>query len=421
MTEAERYLDYLNMLRKPFHKLARLRFLQPDGSTAFLIDNNPDNPRSSAFLSEGQINMNWQNGQRRSASVTLCNLDGQFDFNLNHIWFGQEIALDEGLVLSDGSEYYLPQGVFLLNDPVENLQPVERTVSWNLVDKTAALDGTLGGTLESTYQVNEGVNIFAPITALLIEDRGNGTPLDRVKPIFTDWYNGKTQALPDGSTALLTNTAYDVVADGESESVWTVIEELCAMVNAWVGYDPSGALRIDPSQDDILDSDKPVVWSFSMEEAELLGAAYTVKKSEVFNDFIVVGERLDNYAQPFGRAQNRDERSPTNIQTIGRKTKRLSAAGYATDTQCQDRAEWELKRSSVLHRAVNISCTQLFHIDGNQLVTLQRTDKPGSPVERHLIQSFSRPLTGTEPMSITATSVMDFEIATTPATLEGGE
>lgn len=40
-THAERLNDYMKMLRKPYIKLVRLRFLQPDGSTAFAIDNNP--------------------------------------------------------------------------------------------------------------------------------------------------------------------------------------------------------------------------------------------------------------------------------------------------------------------------------------------------------------------------------------------
>ena len=41
MTQAERMNDYRKMLRRPFTKLCRLRFLQPDGSTAFALDNTP--------------------------------------------------------------------------------------------------------------------------------------------------------------------------------------------------------------------------------------------------------------------------------------------------------------------------------------------------------------------------------------------
>lgn len=412
MTEREKYLDYLNMLRRPFQKLCRLRFLQPDGSTAFMLDNNQRNPLATTFISDGSINHNWQNGRRTSATVTLSNVDGRFDYNFNNIWFGQEIALDEGMILSDGvTEFYIQQGVFLIETPTEEVQPVGRTANYNLVDKVAALDGSLGGNLEGTYQVDVGTNIFEPIAALLAENKGNGYPIDRVKPIFTEYYNDKTQELPDGTSVSMVESPYTLTVEG-GQTKWEVISKLAGMVNGWVGYDETGALRIDPSQDDILDNSKPVLWEFSMAEAELLGMSYTVKNTEVFNDFIVVGELLDDNSQPKGRAEILDPRFGTDIASIGRKTKRVQQAGFGTDTQCKDYAEWMVKRSSVLQRSVNISCSQLLHIRGNNLVTLVRTDKKGNPTERHLIQGYSRPLAGNGPMTISATSVLDYAIAT---------
>lgn len=412
MTETEKYLDYLSMLRKPFQKLCRLRFLQPDGSTAFMLDNNPANARSGAFIADGNITHSWQNGRRTSATVTISNVDGAYDYNFNTVWFGQEIALDEGLVLSDGvTEFYIQQGVFLIDTPTENVMPEGRTVIYNLVDKCAMLDGGLGGNLENTYQVNAGTNIFTPIASLLAEDRGNGYPIDRVAPIFTEYYNGKTQTLPDGSTVSMVLSPYTLTIEG-GQTKWSVITGLAGMVNGWIGYDETGALRLDPSQDDILDSEKPVLWEFSMNEAELLGMAYTVKNTEVYNDYIVFGDALSDNSQPKGRAQILDPASPVDINAIGRKTIRVTQSGFATDTQCKDYAEWMVKRASVLQRAVSISCSQMFHLRGNTLVTITRTDKPGNPVERHLVQGFSRPLAAGGEMQITATSVLDFYTAT---------
>lgn len=413
MTENQKYLDYLQMLRRPFQKLCRLRFLQPDGSTAFVLDNNPKNVRAGAFIAEGQITHNWQNGRRTSAAVTLDNVDGEFDFAFNHIWFGQEIALDEGLILSDGeTEFYIQQGVFLIDTPMENVQPVARTVNYTLVDKVAALDGGLGGNLDGTYQVPVGTNIFQPIVSLLAEDKGNGYPVDRVKPIFTEYYNSRTQTLPDGTTASMASSPYTLTIDGTDGTIWQVVSGLAGMVNGWIGYDETGALRIDPSQDDILDADKPILWEFSMDEAELCGMTYTVKNTEVYNDYIVTGEMLSDNSQPKGRAQILDPSSAVDINLIGRKTKRVSMAGFGTDTQCKDYAEWMVKRASVLQKAVTISCSQMFHLRGNELITLTRTDKPGNPTERHLIQGYSRPLASSGAMTINATAVNDFPVAT---------
>lgn len=401
------------MLRKPFQKLVRLRFLQPDGSVAFMLDNRIKGPNAGAFISDGSISYNWQNGRRASASVTLDNVDGAYDYSFNTIWFGQEIALDEGLILSDGvTEYYIQQGVFLIDSPTENVQPGQRTVQYSLVDKAAALDGTLGGNLEATHQVDVGTNIFTPIAALLSEDRGNGYPVDRVKPVFTEYYNNRTQQLPDGTTVSMVLAPYTLTIDSTDGTIWDVVSGLAAMVNGWVGYDETGALRIDPSQDDILDSDKPILWDFSMQEAELLGMTYSVKNTEVYNDYIVIGEALTDGTQPSGRVQVLDPRSPVDIHAIGRKTKRISQVGFGTVQQCQDYASWLVKHSAVLQRAVSISCSQILHIRGNELVTITRTDKEGSPTERHLVQGFSRPLASTGAMTISAVSVNDFPITT---------
>lgn len=401
------YQTYLELLRKPFQKLVRLRFLNPDGSTSFTLDNDPLNARAGAFLSNGELHCNLQNGQRRTASVTLSNVDQRFDYNINSLWFGQEVALDEGMILPNGQEIYFQQGIFLLDTPKDELRPAERTITYNLVDKWANLDGTLYGNLEGTYEVEEGINIFQPITELLSEDKGNGQKVDNVTPVYTDYYNGMTQTMPDGTTVLMTNTPYTLRIDSESGTIAEIILGLTEMLNTWVGYDNTGALRVDPSQDDLLDTAKPVAWRFQLEDFSFLGATYTVKNTEVYNDYIVVGEQLDDYTQPYGRATNTNPQSDTNVQTIGRKTFREQRAGFATNTQCQDLADWMLKRSSILQKSISISCSQILHINENELVEIVRTDKPGSPVERHLIMGFSRPLNGTEQMTIDAVSVND--------------
>lgn len=402
----QRFLDYKKQLRTPFTKLCRLRFLQPDGSTAFALDNNYANRRSGAFIAEGQLTVNLQNGVRRTADVTLANVDGEYDYNANNVWFGQEIALDEGLILSDGTEFYIPQGIFVIDSPQESVQPNGRAITFNLIDKWANIDGTLYGNLEGTYQVDYGTNIFQPIAALLNEDRGNGTPIDNVPPVFTAYYNAKTQIIADGSVVSMVLSPYTLTVDGDGGTKADVILGLAAMINGWVGYDSTGALRIEPSQDDISDATKPVLWQFSQEETTLLGMTYTAKNSDVFNDYIVVGEQLDDNSQPYGRAENYDPTSDTNINLVGRKTF-VEHGAYYTAQQCSDLATWRLKRSSVLKKSVEISASQIMHIEENKLVEIVRTDKTDSPIERHLVQGFTRPLASNSPMTISCASVND--------------
>ena len=91
---------------------------------------------------------------------------------------------------------------------------------------------------------------------------------------------------------------------------------------------------------------------------------------------------------------------------------------YYSDEMCQAYAEWQLKRYAVLGKTVTLTTTQMFHIVENQIITIRREDKPGAPVERHLVQGFTRPIGQTGTMTINAVSVNDFPIAT--AVLDDG-
>lgn len=404
-----RYQAYLETLaRGDYTKIAKLDFLGQDGSVSFTVDNAARGSRKGAFLQNGSLSVNFQSGTRRTATVSLSNLNDDFSYNINRMWFGQQIRLSEGLILPDGTEFYMPQGVFYIKDPDETWKPGQKTAELNLVDKWAYLDGSLFGNLDGIYEVPVGTNIYAAIASVLALDRGNGIAVDGTTPIFTDYYNGKTQELADGTTANLTDTPYTMRVDSESGSYADIILGLNDMLVGVIGYDPTGRLRLEPSQDDLEDAGKEVLWDFSPTEKQFLGATYTVQNSQVYNDIIVQGEAQDDYTQVYGRAQNTNPQSDLSIYgALGIRTKRMSAAGYATDRQCEDRAAWELKKNCILKKSVTIQSGQIFHIQENKLVTIRRTDKTGEPVEKHLVTGFTRPIGQTGSMTINATSVED--------------
>ena len=399
--------QYYKQLRTSFTKLAKLEFLNHDGTIAFVLDNNPRNKRSRAFLQSGQLTVNQQNGSRRTATVTLANLNGDYEFSADKIWFGQQIRLMEGLMLPDGTEFYLPQGVFYIKDPEEKLMPGMKTVTYNLVDKWSYLDGTLHGYLDGTYEIPLNTNIFTAIKSILDMNRGNGYPVDSVPPLFTEYYNERTTTLPDGTVISDLLLPYVYRNDAENGSYADVVLEMGGILSAWVGYDATGRLRIEPGNDDILDITKPIEWEFRPNETEFLGATYTTKNTEVFNDLIIVGGSLTEYGYTAARAENNNPRSDTSIGRIGRKTKKEMHNELYSESLCQNLALFKMKRQSILQKSVTIQCQQMFHINENQLVTIARPDKENSPIERHLVTGFTRPIAQNGAMQIQATSVSD--------------
>ncbi len=403
---------YLNAIKGgSFYKLARLDFLQPDGSIAFSVSNNPQNPRSGAFIQEGELAVNLQNGQRRQATVTLSNINQEYDYNVNNVWFGTQIRLMEGLVMPDGSDFYLPQGVFYVKNPEESFLPNQKIVRYTLVDKWAMLDGTLFGNLEGWALIERGENILTGISGILKRDRGNGLPIDSLPPIYTTYYNNKTITLADGTTQPWVNAPYTARFDSNNVTFADILLELNKMLVGWIGYDQNGQLRVDAAYEDILDSDKPIIWNFSPMTGEFLGATYAVQNTEVFNDIIVIGQAINGNHVPSGRAVNQDPSSDTNTGILGMRTKIFDETSYYADEQCQELAEYYLKRNTVLKKSVTIESSQLFHITENNLATVRRMDKSGNPIERHLITGFTRSIAQGGKMQINCTSVNDFPSA----------
>lgn len=421
MPTAAQYQSYLQIIARPdrTEKLARIEFLNADGTVAFSIDNTekagkaPAGQPSRAFLQQGTLNVSLQNGTRRKANITLANMDGAFDYNVNNIWWGKQVRLMMGTRLLDGTEFYLPQGVFYFDSPSLDWRPNSRTAQYSLVDKWAYLDGSLYGTLAETFLIEPGENIFSVMSKILRqsiytqEDTVNPLEMiDNITPIFTDYY--KFRSVMREGTVHPFEEVTDEIRVEQGNTFADVLTALNDLFAGWIGYNATGALTVLPSQDDISDLTKPVLWDYSTNSKTFLGLTESYQTGEVYNDIIVYGENLSEGVSPYGRATNNNPASDTSVGRIGLKTYIESASGYYTNEQCQALANFYLKRMTVLQKSVTIESTQMFHLQENNLITVQRTDKAGSPVERHLIQSFSVPIAQNGSMSITATSVNDF-------------
>ena len=230
--------------------------------------------------------------------------------------------------------------------------------------------------------------------------------IDNIYPFFTNYYNTRTTS-NNGNVYTNNLVPYDILVEyGKNYS--DILTELNNVIAGWIGYDQTGRLNVLPSENDIADQTKPVLWDYSVNSKTFLKLTETSDMSNVFNEYTIVGESLNSDISPLGRAINNDPTSDTNIGRIGRKAQVETASGYYTSQQCASLAAFKLKRATVLQKSVTFSSTQMFHLQENNLITVRRTDKEGSPVERHLIQSFSLPLSQAETMSITATSVTDY-------------
>ena len=244
--------------------------------------------------------------------------------------------------------------------------------------------------------------------------------IDPADATYTTYYNSRTYyaSRSDGSISSnisMVETPY-TITENRGSTLGAVILKLNEMLAGWIGYDASGSLRLEPSQDDIDDADKPVLFAFSPENSVLLSMTEAAQTSSVYNDVTIAGQGLTN-AAVWARAVNADPASDTNINLIGRRIYVEEKADYWNTDQCASLARWMLKRKSILQKSVTIECGQMFHLIENRLVSVKRTDKPGSPVEKHLIQGFTVPVGESGSMSVSCVSVNDSPDFTIPTSL----
>ena len=405
----DKYSEYLATLKTNCRYAIKLEWVNNDGSAYAEIT-------SSYVDMSGTLSVGMENGTRRTADIELDNSDGQFSVDVYGMWYGKMVKLWMGLYLSDGEPYYFPQGVFYVNSVEETNAPAQRTVTLHLIDKWCFLDGTMWGNLDGIYIVPVGSNIYDALTKLLktsrftgenVDDKGEPqtNAVDPIQPNLASYYVTKEYE-EAGTKWKAINTPYEIRME-YGKTYADVLLEFATMLGAYIYYDVDGRLTIEPTQDDIIDSSKPILWTFTPNEQEFLSEDSTHDFGTFYNDIIVIGYTT-NGKQAKGRAQNTNTASPTAIPIVGIKTyPPYEDTAYYTDDQCNELAQYYLKRQTIKQRSVVITSAPMFHLRENRLIECVRPYT--SNKEALLISGIDLPIGSTGTMSITATSVNEFD------------
>lgn len=154
------FQEYIEKVQGDYRQAVKVEWLNPDETVKCEMTN-------ALYDINVSLNVNYQNGSRRSCTLVLNNDINMYPIDFNNIWVNQKFKLWMGVYLNDNTPYLLPQGVFYVSNPNETYNPSTRTITINGVDKWSYLDGSLSGTLYGTYITNVDTNIFDAIRELL--------------------------------------------------------------------------------------------------------------------------------------------------------------------------------------------------------------------------------------------------------------
>jgi len=348
----------------------------------------------SSYIIEGsaRLNITYQQGQRRSLSFSLDNTTGKFTPNgiQGVLWLDSKFKLELGMEFSNGDIVWNSAGIFVVGQPNATRQRGEKIVEVQCYDKFALLDGTLGGTFESTYQVNVDEQIYKVMVESLLQDNGNGYPIDS-KPIIFD-------------SELIDNKTQYTLSKSPNESFGSLLIELANMISCDIYYGVEGNLIVRSGIRDISQVNKPTLWTYSDKEWEYLSNVTTYDFTKVKNRVTVCGANINSEALCVQTAENTNPQSPTRISLIGVRQYYLEDSNIYSDELAKQRAEYELNKFSILQQTISIDSTFMIHLDVNNCIALN--DGFFNYYDnRFVIQSIAIPLHPNSTITIECTNI----------------
>lgn len=377
----------INLLRAPVIKTSyRLYILNQDETI------NREVPEEDIIFSEGSYSENYENGQRRNLNIALNNSDGKYTPSVNNIWINTRFRLDVGVSSTYYTDtYWFPRGIYVLGNPSADRGSSDKKINLNLLDKFAYLEGPVG-TLEATYEIPEGTDIKDAIGGILGLDNGMGYPVDCQPFIYDAHFEGLKMP-------------YTLSKDAGS-TLGDMILDIAHILNAECFYNNMGNLTFIPINVTSNDADKPVLWDYSEDEAELFNFSMTYDFENTINSVHVVGDNI-NEAIFYASADNTNALSPICIQRIGRRILYINDTNIFSNKLAKDRARYELRIRGILGTTsnINVAFNPLLFVDN--LITI--TDSFfGFKREKFLIQSISYNLGTDNQMTLSCSNLTNF-------------
>ena len=367
------FQDYINALHSgTLKRKLKIELLRPDETIREEITSLISN-------TNGSLSVKRNNGIRRGCSFDIFNLDNKYIPNPENFYINQKFILNLGLEMPDGTDFYLPQGIFILDDPLVSSAFSESLISISGVDKFSLLNGDLGGEIGYVYIINIGTDVSQAIKSVLALSGDTKQPIIDVSLVGL-------------------KTPYTMTYQ-PSDTLGKIIVDLAQLYSCSCFYNEIGQLEIVKDVDDNI---KSSLWDFSTPQFVYQGGSNQFKWSEMYNSCRVVGSNIDGVDVSY-KTQNLNLLSPTSIPNLNGLERTYF---YQTDTistvqQCIDLSEYILKRKTAVQNSIQINSLAMFHLNPDEIITLTDS-KLGLDKERFLINDFSLQFNNGGTLSINA-------------------
>lgn len=383
----------------------------------------------------GSISVNYQQGVRRSCSLTLINVNdnlklrqGKYLLDENGLWVNTKFKLYTGIKVpkfapvrqemdynNEGADvlyvdsdldlllyrqntqkieediYWFSQGVFLLTDPSVFRDMSKRAITINGIDKFGVFGSeTNFNQTEDTYLIEEGSIVGNVINSILDFDKGNGLPLD-VKQAYID-PNTKVFVSDELGDVPVAQVGLPFEISKSPETYFgDILIELANIYACDIYYDTEGRLHFEKGNEKQSMDDYGSLWDYSDKETEYFAPQLNYDFKSVYNVVKIVGNNPETDLFEY-TAKNNIPSSPTRIQLLGEKILYIESSFCYNAERTKDFANYMLRKKSMMPLTLSFQSTFIPHLDVNKVITIT-DDYYNYAQQRFIIQSLTIPLT----------------------------
>ena len=365
--------DYINALESgTYARKIKIELLRPDETvreeiTALISNTN------------GNLSIKRNNGVRRTCSFDIFNLDNKYIPNPENFYIHQKFRLSLCLEIPNKTDFFLRQGVYILDNPSVSSAFSNSLISINGVDKFSLLNGDLNGEIGYVYIINIDTDVSQAIKSVL-ELSGDPQP-----PLI--------------DTSLVGLKTPYTMAYQPNDTLGKIITDLSQLYACSCFYNENGQLEISKDVDDDI---KSPLWDFSTNSFVYQGGSNQFNWSDLYTSVRVVGSNIASGVAVSHTVINSNLLSPTSVQNLGfDRIFFYQTDTISTEQQCIDLSEYILKRKTAVQNSVQINSLGMFHLNPDEIITLTDS-KLGLNKERFLINDINLQLNSNGMLSINA-------------------
>ena len=363
-------------------------------------------------LDSGNIEKSAETGQTRSINITLANIKKKVlvDFKngkgvyeerylwtpapfKNKLWYYNKIKIVSGIIIDDWA-YEVDEGIFVMFDPNLKASETNQTVSLQLYDKYALIDGTIDGKGDLDYEIPLHTPIEDAIRSLIRLPKNKlNQPYDFKNLIFPLKYQKE-------------KTAYTIKKTSDN-SIGELITEISKSISCDAKYDTKGNLRILDSLSDLDYHNRKIAWKYK--EGEFMNPSIKISRSKIKNKVTVKGSNINGILSS-ATVENTNPLSNYNINSeFGIKGEVIEDSLISGNFLCRERARYELKKYAQKYTTIDFESIYIPHMEPGDIIVWSYSDW-GIENEVFLVNSVSTPIKGTGLMNVSVTNLNELPL-----------